>query len=159
MTRDRTTAGPAQRATGGTGRLALLLAGAALVAGLVPARAAEPGSPASAGEVWYRQYCASCHGMDGRGAGPAAQAFATAPTDLTTLGARHGTPLPEAKVAEYIDGQKMVVAHGRYDMPVWGRTLREELPAGLGNLPARRMMISLIVDYLATIQRAPAAGE
>lgn len=123
-------------------------------------RAAEPAAKqASAGEVWYRQYCAACHGSDGRGDGPAAPAFTVKPTDLTTLAERYGTPLPEAKLREYIEGEKMVVAHGRHDMPVWGRTLREELPRGVGNLPRRRMMIALIVDYLAAIQREPAGPE
>src|SRR5437870_5993604 len=44
----------------------------------------KPTSAASGPEM-YNTYCAVCHGRDGRGAGPAAEALKAAPTDLTTL--------------------------------------------------------------------------
>ena len=44
----------------------------------------KPTSPASGSEM-YQSYCAVCHGVDGKGNGPAAQALKTQPTDLTML--------------------------------------------------------------------------
>ena len=35
-------------------------------------------------------YCASCHGLDARGNGPAAFVLKTTPPDLTALAKRHG---------------------------------------------------------------------
>ncbi len=40
-------------------------------------------SAAQRGEALYEQHCASCHGEDGRGTGPAAKGLAHAPADLT----------------------------------------------------------------------------
>ena len=36
----------------------------------------------------YNQYCSVCHGKDGKGAGPAADALKTRPTDLTQIAHR-----------------------------------------------------------------------
>jgi mono/diheme cytochrome c family protein len=36
---------------------------------------------AASGQEMYRTYCAVCHGTDGKGGGPAAEALKTAPTD------------------------------------------------------------------------------
>ena len=47
-------------------------------------------SIAASGKETYTQYCASCHGADARGNGPAAIALKTPPPDLTTLSNRHG---------------------------------------------------------------------
>jgi len=40
---------------------------------------------ATSGKQMYINYCASCHGVDGRGNGPAAAALKMPPTDLTVL--------------------------------------------------------------------------
>ena len=40
---------------------------------------------ATSGMQMYINYCASCHGVDGRGNGPAAAARRMPPTDLTVL--------------------------------------------------------------------------
>jgi mono/diheme cytochrome c family protein len=37
------------------------------------------------GKTMYKQYCAACHGADGKGRGPAAASLNTRPSDLTTL--------------------------------------------------------------------------
>src|SRR5208282_427623 len=74
----------------------------------------------SSGKEMYLAYCASCHGADGRGNGPAAPALKTPPTDLTQLAAKNGGNFPDAHIMQIIRGDSMTAAHGNKDMPVWG---------------------------------------
>jgi mono/diheme cytochrome c family protein len=76
-------------------------------------------SPAS-GHDMFMSYCASCHGKDAKGNGPAAAALNTAPTDLTSLAKQNGGKYPDMKVTSILRGQGKVVAHGTQEMPVWG---------------------------------------
>jgi mono/diheme cytochrome c family protein len=72
------------------------------------------------GKQLYKQYCAACHGADGRGGGPAASSLKTPPPDLTTLAKRHGGKFPDDYVTRVLRFGIPVVAHGSSDMPVWG---------------------------------------
>lgn len=76
-------------------------------------------SPAS-GQEMYKSYCAVCHGIDGKGNGPAAQALKVPPSDLTTLAAKNGGKYPALKVSAIIGGEEVLAAHGSKDMPIWG---------------------------------------
>jgi len=76
-------------------------------------------SPASGAEM-YKQYCAVCHGADGKGNGPAAEALKVPPTDLTTLATRNAGKYPAMKVASMLRGEEVLAAHGTKDMPIWG---------------------------------------
>src|SRR5262249_45744212 len=69
----------------------------------------EPTSPLP-GEAMYVRYCASCHGVTGRGDGPAA-ALLPPPTDLTK------SDLSLAELMRVIDGRRTVRAHGTAAMP------------------------------------------
>jgi mono/diheme cytochrome c family protein len=40
---------------------------------------------ANSGEEMYKEYCAACHGKEGKGDGPAASALKVPPPDLTIL--------------------------------------------------------------------------
>ncbi|MGA7380882.1 MAG: c-type cytochrome [Terriglobales bacterium] len=82
----------------------------------VPVKATSPAS----GKEMYTTYCAVCHGTDGKGAGPAASALKTPPTDLTMLSKGNGGKYPALKVAATIRGEANLPAHGSKDMPVWG---------------------------------------
>ena len=106
-----------------------------------------------AGYPYYRAYCATCHGVFADGKGPIAPFLKRQPVDLSRLTRAYGSPLPQAKVAEFIEGDKMPAEHGRSDMPVWGKRLRSEMgPPSHANQPAQRMIVNLIVDYLVAIQ-------
>jgi mono/diheme cytochrome c family protein len=83
----------------------------------------KPTSAAS-GEQMYMTYCAVCHGKDGKGGGPAAEALKMPPTDLTTLSKNNGGKYPSLKVSSSIRGEANLPAHGSKDMPVWGRLFR-----------------------------------
>jgi hypothetical protein len=47
------------------------------------------------------------------------------PADLTRIAARRGGRFDAAEVAAYIDGRVDITAHGRREMPVWGRVYDE----------------------------------
>ncbi len=107
----------------------------------------RPTSPAS-GKGMFMEYCAVCHGNDGKGNGPAASALKKAPADLTTLAARNGGKFPEPRVYQFIQGDAEVSAHGSRDMPIWGDLFRQlNLDPGVAN-----MRISNLADYLKSIQ-------
>ena len=105
-------------------------------------------SPAS-GKDMYVQYCATCHGKDGKGDGPAAKAMKTAPGDLTKLTSQNGGTFPEVKVARLIEGADEISAHGSRDMPVWGRVFHEMEASGS---TTAKLRISNLTAYLKTIQ-------
>jgi mono/diheme cytochrome c family protein len=106
-------------------------------------------SPVS-GEEMFDQYCAVCHGKDGKGAGPAASALKKAPANLTTLTSRSGGKFPELKVANVIHGDPDTAAHGSRDMPIWG-TLFSSLNT---NSPGTvQLRISNLTTYIKSIQQ------
>ena len=79
----------------------------------------QPTSAAS-GQQMYKSYCAVCHGIDGKGNGPAAEALKVPPPDLTVLASKNGGKYPALKVAAIIRGEEVLAAHGSKDMPIWG---------------------------------------
>jgi mono/diheme cytochrome c family protein len=83
----------------------------------VPMTATSP----SSGAEMYKAYCAVCHGVDGKGNGPAASALKVPPTDLTKLSQNNGGKYPDMKVAATIRGEGNIAAHGTPEMPVWGQ--------------------------------------
>jgi mono/diheme cytochrome c family protein len=85
----------------------------------VKREAAPMTSPAS-GKEMFVSYCASCHGKDAKGDGPAANALKQLPADLTTLAKRNGGKYPTDKVTSILRGQTKLMAHGDQEMPVWG---------------------------------------
>ena len=109
--------------------------------------------PAPTGEEAYGRYCASCHGLEGKGDGPVAASLRRAPTDLTQLARRSGGRFDERYVMSVIDGRRLVAEHGPREMPVWGATFEEELrderyPGWTSLLKTRTL-----VDYLRSIQQ------
>lgn len=91
--------------------------------------------------------CASCHGEDGKGNGPAAVALKTPPSDLTQISKKHGGTFPRAEVMQYIDGERPVPAHGPRRMPIWGEVFRQERTDS-----EARMRILSLTSFLESIQ-------
>jgi mono/diheme cytochrome c family protein len=79
----------------------------------------KPTSPASAQEM-YTAYCAVCHGKDGRGSGPAAEALKVPPPDLTVLARKNGNRYPSDHVRSAIEGDMRLPARNAKEMPSWG---------------------------------------
>lgn len=110
-----------------TGVLAVLLIGvfwagaqeqsSAPVVKHVPIKSTSPVS----GHEMYTAYCAVCHGVDGKGGGPAASALKVPPPDLTLLSKSNGGKFPSDKVSAVLTGAAALPAHGSKDMPVWGQ--------------------------------------
>ena len=72
----------------------------------------------------YQTWCASCHGVTGKGDGPAATALKQAPTDLTQLSKKNSGRFPTQRVRDFIEGNAADAAHGSREMPVWGQVFR-----------------------------------
>ncbi len=111
----------------------------------VPAAYTDP----SSGKEMYQQYCASCHGMDGKGDGPAAPAMKVPTTNLTTLAAKNGGTFPAAHVAAVIQGDGATAAHGSKDMPVWGPIFHS---MGGHSQAQVQLRIRNLTNYLESIQ-------
>ncbi|MCS6806414.1 MAG: cytochrome c [Acidobacteriota bacterium] len=77
----------------------------------------------SKGQELYREHCATCHGLDAKGNGPAARALKKKPTDLTRI-QQPGEKFPAYRVLNAIEGEKITPAHGSREMPVWGTIFR-----------------------------------
>ncbi len=97
----------------------------------------------------YRAYCASCHGVQGKGDGPAAPALKQRPADLTTLAKQSGGKFPAVRVFQSVEGDAAIAAHGSREMPVWGTALRR---AGADNEAALKLRVRNLVRYIESIQ-------
>jgi mono/diheme cytochrome c family protein len=67
----------------------------------------------------YKDYCAACHGMDGKGDGPAVEFLKAPPPDLRTLAQRDGGKYPALRVANTLRFRTSSDVHGKIDMPLW----------------------------------------
>jgi mono/diheme cytochrome c family protein len=103
----------------------------------------------SSGSEMYRAYCAACHGLGGKGDGPASSALKSAPADLTQLAKRNSGRFPELQVFGAIDGDLRVPAHGSKDMPVWGAVFR-----GMGDnsVSGAKLRIRNLTRYIESLQ-------
>jgi mono/diheme cytochrome c family protein len=135
----------------------LLLVGAAC-SGCVNARE-EPSIPdpdlllVGAGAELFATHCASCHGFDARGDGPAASAFGTPLPDLTRIAARSGGVFSESLIAMKIDGRFDLPAHGSREMPIWGARLSDEIPGLATGDEVARGQVASLVEYLKSLQQ------
>ena len=104
-------------------------------------------SPDSAKEM-YTQYCAACHGTDGKGNGPAASEFKQPPTNLTTLAKKNNGDYPADKVYLTLKFGTPAPAHGTLKMPIWMDLFRSlDSSDGFSKLRMRNL-----VEYIQAIQ-------
>jgi len=105
-------------------------------------------SPVS-GQEMYMEYCATCHGKDGRGTGPAAVALKEAPGDLTQLSIRNNGTFPVMRITQVIDGGDTVAAHGSKEMPIWGQIFHQMEGGRPG---VAKLRIANLSDYIKSLQ-------
>lgn len=137
-----------------TGRIATVVTAGTLVLGMASGVFAqkvtrEPVRPVAgvAGSVSFNAYCAQCHGVSGKGNGPAAAALKVTPADLTQLAKQNGGKFDAAAVKSAITGDRELLAHGTRDMPMWGPVLRS-----VDSPEAVELRIRNLVEYLEQMQ-------
>ena len=99
------------------------------------------------GRDMFGRYCASCHGLTGKGDGPLATTLKKPPADLTQISKKSNGIFPHAKVRQFIDGERAVRAHGSREMPIWGKEFRRNNPD-----PTVRLQMLAFTSFIESIQ-------
>ena len=133
----------------------LLLCLVLLPAVLLPAAGKQDKTTSSTrnpveGAKIFRYHCAACHGVDGRGHGPASVALKHPVPDLTLISQRSRGKFPYQRVKEIIEGKEPgLLAHGNREMPIWGPSFHEvESDQDWGEV-----RLDAITKYLESIQQ------
>jgi len=107
-------------------------------------------STPSSGKQMFKDYCAACHGIEGKGDGPAVEFLKVPPPDLTTMANRYN----EKSVAQRVQGvlrfgpESKANAHGTIDMPLWGQAFRSLNPDNQAVAKLRIYNLSKYVDSM-----------
>lgn len=109
------------------------------------------------GSDLYRVYCASCHGVSGKGDGPLAIQLRFRPPDLTLISKRDDGKWNADKVARMIDGREPVKGHGGPDMPVWGDAFKSTSKGK--DEESVKDRVQALVAHLASLQERPVKTE
>src|ERR1051326_8559111 len=126
--------------------LGLLFAQSSTTLKAIPAKT----TPAHSGQEMYDNYCAVCHGKQGKGDGPAAAALKKAPADLTTITSRNKGKFPDLTISQFISGERMVPSHGSFELPVWGDIFRSFDGGAEGMY---RLRIDHLTNYVTSLQK------
>jgi len=111
------------------------------------------------GKQEYESYCASCHGLKGKGDGGYKPYLTKSPSDLTVLSKKNGGVFPIDRVHWIIDGRQEVGAHGPREMPIWGAHFNAKANAYFAEVPfpydteafvLRRILV--LEEYLYRLQ-------
>jgi len=108
-----------------------------------------PRTSAASGKEMFVAYCASCHGTDAKGSGPAATALNSKPADLTALAKNNFGKFPADRVMSILRGEATVTAHGNRDMPVWGPVFWKMSQGHPAELQQR---VANLTHYLESLQ-------
>jgi len=104
------------------------------------------------GAALFREYCATCHGRDATGNGPAARALQKSPPDLTRISQRNSGRFPAERVKNYISGESDILSHGTREMPIWGPIFRQaDRDYELGEIRLHNVTV-----YLESLQKTQA---
>ncbi|MFI5088394.1 MAG: cytochrome c [Terriglobales bacterium] len=115
-----------------------------------PQQAPPSAGGITSGPEMYTDYCASCHGVTGKGDGPAAPALKVPPPDLTVMAKRNGGRYPDGHVYQIIEWGGALASHGSREMPVWGVAFR---PLSHENQKQVSQRIHVLTDYIGTLQQ------
>ena len=130
----------------------LLLASPALAQPSSSTKANERQSLYSGSDL-FKTYCASCHGVAGKGDGALATQLRFPPADLTLLARRNKGKWDGDKVRRAIDGRDPVKGHGGTDMPVWGDAFKSSREGYSED--AVREKIQALEEHLRSLQASP----
>ena len=101
------------------------------------------------GKQMFSSYCAPCHGVDGRGNGPAARALKNPPIDLTALARNNHGKYPDTHVLSVLQFGSEIPAHGSSQMPIWGPIFGR---MNLTNSHDKDLRLANLTDYLEHLQ-------
>ncbi|WP_103256729.1 c-type cytochrome [Tabrizicola aquatica] len=113
----------------------------------------EPDQPTGAED--FANFCASCHGMSGKGDGDGAAFLDRKPADLTLIAARNGGTFPSTKVMAKIWGYTGG-RDGSSVMPEFGPLLQGDLvpyDGGDGIQTPTPVRLVQLAEYLKSLQR------
>ena len=109
----------------------------------------------ASGKYEFRQHCAICHGLNGKGDSVMKNLnlLAENPPGLTRLSKQHGGKFPFWQVYRIVDGREPVKGHGTPDMPIWGDLFSMQAEhGGLDSETKTRGRILNLVYYLQSLQ-------
>jgi len=101
------------------------------------------------GEQMYKQYCAACHGPDGKGDGPAVHFLKTPPPDLTTLKLRNHGKYPAGTVKCALLNLGASHERAKLEMPDWGSLFWSQ------NQRVASLRVYNLTTYVESLQRSP----
>jgi mono/diheme cytochrome c family protein len=101
----------------------------------------------TSGAQMYKNYCAACHGMEGKGDGPAARFLKAPPADLRTMAQRNNGKYPADYVAATLRSGTDSRAHGTSDMPIWGPVFRSRDKRGT------QLRIHNLTEFVESLQQ------
>jgi mono/diheme cytochrome c family protein len=110
-----------------------------------------PYSKPESGAQMYQDYCAACHGKEGKGDGPVIEFLKAPPPDLTTMAHRNGGKFPGESVTTTLLFGTDKHPHGTSDMPVWGPLFRS-LQGSKVTDPVIKLRIANLTSYLESLQ-------
>lgn len=126
--------------------LAMLIVGSVMFFYALDPAAVSGQGKALRGEKLYVEYCASCHGLDGKGSGPVAPTLKAFVPDLTRIPLENGK-FPALRIRNVIEGEVNVATHGTKEMPVWGLYFRRTRGESVSKLNSYALM-----EYIQSIQ-------
>jgi len=101
----------------------------------------------TSGAQMYQSYCASCHGTQGKGNGPAVEFLKTPPPDLTRLSLINGGEYPEARVLARLRRSPHSGSEASLTMPDWDRLFRS-LHSGQSQVNLREYNLTTYIQSL-----------
>jgi mono/diheme cytochrome c family protein len=104
------------------------------------------------GKLSFDQYCATCHGRDGKGGGVASNLLTIKPADLTMISKKNNGTFPFWRTYNVIDGRENVKGHGDREMPIWGTEFQMQAASSPTVQSQVRGRILELVYYLQSIR-------
>ena len=105
-------------------------------------------SNSTSGKQMFADYCAPCHGLSGKGDGPAASALKTPPADLTLLAKKNNGKFPSDHVMTVLRQGSPNASHGTTDMPIWGPLFKSLNPSAPELVDQRIRNLSSYIESL-----------
>ena len=146
----------------------MMITGVVIAAAMFEAPAALPNATTSTspeqpqgisialGRADFRNYCAACHGVGGKGDGTIAEFMTIEAADLTMLTKLNAGKFPRERIRQVIDGRAEVKVHGARDMPVWGDWFDAEAVSPKVSRETRELIvrdrIESLINYIETLQ-------